>query len=160
MLKRGISGVVTAVLLILLVLAAVVIVWTFVKPLIKETGEDSSAECFLINVKPQKCIIDEFDKEIVNVTVLRNAEGGDITGLKFLFNNAEKSIDYDSSLVLVNNGTIPGVLELRTYRVNTTITTDINYFNVVSLVGPDKKICEPIPKRIRCLDEDISSFSS
>ncbi len=51
--KRGLSDVVTVSLIILLAIAAVVIVWTFVRPTIEGTGKQvSSANCLSVTVKP------------------------------------------------------------------------------------------------------------
>ena len=50
--KRGISGVIVAVLMILLVIAAVAIFWTAVKPFIEKgaAGADKSAQCLTVDL--------------------------------------------------------------------------------------------------------------
>ena len=54
--KRGLSDVVTVSLIILLAIAAVVIVWSFVKPTIENTGKQiSETNCFRVNIRPISC---------------------------------------------------------------------------------------------------------
>ncbi len=51
--KRGLSDVVTVSLIILLAIAAVVIVWTFVRPTLEGTGKQiSSGNCLTVELKP------------------------------------------------------------------------------------------------------------
>ncbi len=55
--KRGISDVVTVSLIILLAIAAVVIVWSFVRPTLEGTGQQisNSGDCLALNVKAVTC---------------------------------------------------------------------------------------------------------
>ncbi len=54
--KRGLSDVVTVSLIILLAIAAVVIVWSFVRPTIEKTGKQIAGEnCLTVDVKPISC---------------------------------------------------------------------------------------------------------
>ena len=68
--KKGLSDVVTIVLIILLALAAVGIIWAFIKPTIENTGSgiDLSAQCFNTEVKPMKCLYNSTTDD-VNVSV-------------------------------------------------------------------------------------------
>ncbi len=55
--KKGLSDVIATVLIILLALAAIVIVWSFIQPAIEGTGTSvtSSQKCFDIEVRPLSC---------------------------------------------------------------------------------------------------------
>ena len=55
--KKGISDVVTTVLIILLALAAVVIIWAFVRPTIQDTSQNINvaSDCLKTEVKPVSC---------------------------------------------------------------------------------------------------------
>jgi hypothetical protein len=55
--KRGLSDVITVSLIILLAIAAVVIVWTFVRPTIEGVGKslESSTDCIKIDVEAVSC---------------------------------------------------------------------------------------------------------
>ena len=69
--KRGLSQVVTTVLLILIVLVAVTIIWAFVRPTIEKTSEQIGIEFITINMK----IIDEtvsITENAVDFKVKRN----------------------------------------------------------------------------------------
>ncbi len=81
--KRGLSDLVASVLMIILVLAAVIIVWQVVLPLIKgKTGEISSqATCIGINLEIIKA-----NNNTGNITVKRGIGGkdADVADVKFL----------------------------------------------------------------------------
>ena len=55
--KKGLSDVITAVLIILLVLAAIVIIWSFVKPAIETSGGsiEPKSKCVSTTVEPVSC---------------------------------------------------------------------------------------------------------
>ncbi len=56
--KRGMSDVVTVSLIILLAIAAVVIVWSFVRPTLEGTGQQvGTANCLAVSIKPVSCDI-------------------------------------------------------------------------------------------------------
>ena len=69
--KRGLSDVVAVTLIILLAIAAVAIVWTFVKSTLQGAGEEITNNCLSVDVKPTKCVIGSS----VNV----KNEAGDVT---------------------------------------------------------------------------------
>jgi len=63
--KKGLSDVVTTVLIILLALAAVIIIWSFVRPAIQTAGKGvtTGTECFKTDIEVISC--DEGDNKIV-----------------------------------------------------------------------------------------------
>lgn len=81
--KRGLSDVVTTGLVILLAIAAVVIVWTFVKPTIIGVGEKviSGGDCLSLVFTPLSCTATE-------VRVRREAGEGDLGNIKLVFYDA------------------------------------------------------------------------
>ncbi len=56
--KKGLSDVIATVLIILLALAAIVIVWSFIQPAIEGTGVSvtASQKCFDTEVRPLSCV--------------------------------------------------------------------------------------------------------
>ncbi len=80
--KRGLSDVVTVSLIILLAIAAVVIVWSFVKPTIEGTGKQiqGASACVNIEVKTISC-------KIADGSVVVENAGGDkkIEGVKIVY---------------------------------------------------------------------------
>ena len=55
--KRGISGVIVTVLIVLISLGAVVIVWNFISPALNRAGTSIELEskCFEVEVRPSRC---------------------------------------------------------------------------------------------------------
>lgn len=90
--KRGLSEVVTNLLLILLVLVAVGVVWVVVKNLVSEGAGGIEIGQFTFDLQIQNAYISGTD---VIVSVRRNAGGGELAGIKFLFSNETESITID-----------------------------------------------------------------
>jgi flagellin-like protein len=107
--KRGLSEVVTAVLLVLLAIAAVVIVWSVIKGFLQAPG--GTADCMNINLE-----IRNIDKTVNSVKVFRNTNTGGnptLNKIKFLFENSTGSKAIDQS------GDMPNILETKTYIFTT-----------------------------------------
>ena len=89
--KRGISTVVANVLIILLVLAAVAIIWAFIRPLITGTSEQITADCLTLELEVTRCdqiiagVSSEGGPWITNVSVNRDAGKGDLKRIRFVF---------------------------------------------------------------------------
>lgn len=66
--KRGLSDVVTTSLIVLLAIAAVVIVWQFVLPVLKNTGTQmQGTDCLSVSLKPIACTINVGSLDSVRV---------------------------------------------------------------------------------------------
>ena len=154
MLKRGISDVVTAVLLILLVFIAVVIVWTFVKPLIEKSGEETNSDCILAQVEPQSCVLYDIGASgptKANVTVSRGPGGVSIKGLKLIFDGGAKVVDINDTIVIFNNDQIPVILESKKYIIDISgFDFTPKKFNVAAAVGANRKVCNVIALEVNC----------
>jgi hypothetical protein len=89
--KKGISDVVTTVLIVLLSLVAVAIVWSFLSPLITKSGTQISQTqaCLNANLEVTNCKLDSVTT--YNVTVHRSAGTAEVTGmtLKLIFAKAD-----------------------------------------------------------------------
>lgn len=81
MFKRGLSEIVSTVLIVLLALVAVGVVWAFVNPLLKDASKDAelSAECLRVDVRPVSCtytnLASNSNKLVVNAQA-QNKGGG------------------------------------------------------------------------------------
>ena len=86
--KKGLSTVVTTLIIILLVLVAVGIVWVVISNLIREGVEEVSLGKFTIdlNIKDVKIQTDSID-----VKIKRNPGKGELTGIKFLVSDGVKT---------------------------------------------------------------------
>ena len=74
--KKGVSAVVANVLIVLLVVAAVSILWAVIKPTLEGAGEDiaGSTTCSQVNMEITNCeVIDDGDNS--DITVFRKAGG-------------------------------------------------------------------------------------
>jgi len=83
--KRGLSLVVTTVIMVALVLVAVGIIWFVINNLISESAEDISIGGLTLDLQIKKVVVGE---NIISVTVKRNAGKGNLVGLKFVVKNA------------------------------------------------------------------------
>jgi hypothetical protein len=92
--KKGISDVVTTVLIVLLSLVAVAIVWSFLSPLITKSGTQiaQTQACLSASLEVSGCNLDTADT-IWNysVTVKRNAGTANITSIKLIFGKTDGS---------------------------------------------------------------------
>lgn len=124
--KRGLSQVVTTVLIILLVLVAVLIIWGFVRPTIESTGEQVTADCLLIDLEAVNC--DGVD----TVTVKRGADSGDLTGVRFVFSGGSTDDGVADNLILppLGQADITGVNVVGGETVN-----------VAAIVGSSGQVC-------------------
>ena len=82
--KRGLSDVVTTVLIILLVLASISIIWSFVRPTLTKSAGQISGECFNLDLVVNSC--DKVtDGAVVNYT--RNVGTAEVTGVKVIIDH-------------------------------------------------------------------------
>ncbi len=85
--KRGISGIVVALILVLLALVAAGIIWAVIRNVTESgTGEiDLGTKCLETDLRATKASCTEAGN--CNVTVTRSAGGEDIAGIKLIFTN-------------------------------------------------------------------------
>ncbi|MFH1607851.1 MAG: LamG domain-containing protein [archaeon] len=79
--KKGLSTVITSLIIILLVLVAVGIVWVVIRNVISEGAEQVSLGKFMIDLKIKDVSVNPGD---IDVKVKRNPGQGELTGIKFL----------------------------------------------------------------------------
>ncbi|MDP6845874.1 MAG: hypothetical protein QF460_02890 [Candidatus Nanoarchaeia archaeon] len=77
--KKGISAVVANVLIVLLVVAGVVLLWTAVRPTIEQAGEQVSAECVTLDLEVTGCNV-----TIDDLTVRRNSGSGELSSARLI----------------------------------------------------------------------------
>ncbi len=85
--KRGLSDVVTTVLIILIAIAAVIIIWNFVSPAIRNAGEGISPELITTSFSVKSVVT---DGALEAVIVERKAGAGDVTSLKVVLEDESK----------------------------------------------------------------------
>ena len=88
--KRGLSAIITTLLVVLLVLVAVGIVWGVVRNIIQEGAEEVSLGKFTLKADITQASVDNSSNN-VSVTVERNPGKGELTGIKFVFSDGVNS---------------------------------------------------------------------
>ena len=148
--KRGLSDVVTVTLIILLAVAAVVIVWAFVRSTIEEAGEDIKADCLKTNLKVISC----GDGNILNgveaspVIVESNAGGVNVDTVKLIYyDNTGLSDSRDTSGC---DGL--GPLDRKPCQPDTTPTNPVpaGYNKVDAAAVIDGEACTPTGVPVTC----------
>lgn len=144
--RRGLSEVVTTVLIILLVLVAIGIIWAAVRPTIENSGSRISGDCLTIQMETLNCSVGP--SNTFNVLVKRNVGTGDLQAVKLIFS------DTDSSQVVEKPTTI-GELESVTLASGTLTgisgTVDVKIAPVVGLTGGSTQTCTEETSTVRCV---------
>jgi len=105
--KKSQAQIITAILLIIIALVAVVIVWNIVSGLINKESKNIDAELLTVNLDIQSIAI--YPTGSSEVKVHRGSDTGDIDGLKFVF------YDDKGNSAVEDKKDLLGVLETRTY---------------------------------------------
>lgn len=128
--KRGLSGVVTTVLIILLVLVAIGIIWAAVRGPIQDVGTEINAECLTVDIEPVNCV-----KNPANATYdanwIRNTGTGTVTAVKVIF----RDVNGQTEVVDVNGAL--GVLESGSVGYEVALTAAPISFGVAAVVTPE-----------------------
>jgi len=101
--RRGLSAVVTTLIIILLALVAIGTIWIVVSNLISE-GTDISLEQFTLDLSIKSAYVDAADLDNVKVRVRRSVGAGEITGIRFIFFNGVDSIAISKETSLTELG--------------------------------------------------------
>jgi hypothetical protein len=158
--KKGISEVVTILLIVLLALAAIAIVWQVVMPLISRTAGEITTSCITAKLEIQNPICtynNNTEKGNIEFSVARSAGEVEINSLKFLISDAD-----NSEVLGTDEGNIPNELETRKMFFDNVILeivsiADVNKISVAPIVAlerGDEKTCDiAASKAITCIAE-------
>lgn len=86
--KRGVSGVILTIIMIVLVLASVAVIWGIIQGILTKETEKIAIESVTINLEIQSVKI---EGENISVGVRRNVGEGNLTGINFIFFDGENS---------------------------------------------------------------------
>ena len=108
--RKGLSAVVTTLIIILLVLVAVGIIWVVVRNLVESGAEqiDVSTKCIAVDVRAVSVVPVSGEDGNYTVSLNRQAGGEDIGGVKInVFNDTDSSgvIDFNNSIEVLNTET-------------------------------------------------------
>ena len=129
--KRGISAIVTTVLIVLLVVGAVAIFWSTVMPLIVKSGDEIGAEQFLLNLKivDDSVRLDTDNGLLQRIQIKRKAGQGKISNIKLILigENGESMVyPFDEDYLEINE------LETATFEFGQIVDEGaIDYFSEI-----------------------------
>lgn len=108
--KRGLSDVVTTVLIILIALGALGIVAGFFLPMIKQGSSQITGACLQIDIEPVKCVITETSEEdtTLDVYVKRNTGDAQLKKVNMVF-----ELDDETTTVSTAEENLPAILETK-----------------------------------------------
>lgn len=102
--KKGVSGIIAAVILILLVIVMTGIIWVVVKNLVSDELDDVSAGTSRISLEIKNT---EINQDNVAIRVKRNIGKGNLTKIKFIVSDGKdkKTVDLDAPLEELDEST-------------------------------------------------------
>lgn len=94
--KRGISDIVTAVIMVVLALVAVGVVWSVINNLVEGGSKkvELSSSCLDVKIKTTKATCSGVNNGICDVTIKRDAGGKELGGIKLIFSDANRENTY------------------------------------------------------------------
>jgi hypothetical protein len=134
--KRGISGVIVTILMILLAIAAIILVWAVLKNVLQKSASDISSQCLTLDLEIAK--VEKGANTIdVYVRVKRNPGEGNLTGVRFKFTSSNDSFIRDKNVSMKE-------LEIKTF--NFSDVGNVSFISKVEIAGivsfnNDEKIC-------------------
>ena len=121
--KKGLSDIITNVLIILLVLVAITIIWFFIKPTIERGAGQlpGAGDCITLRLEPQRCAGATSGSVVIggttvtctsssngfncyDVLVKRSSGEAKIKGVQFVFELADKTTIVTNSTRVINEG--------------------------------------------------------
>ncbi len=117
--KRGVSGVIVAVLMILIVIAAIVILWAVLQPFISSSLEEGIDTTECIDVSFEMSDVDYANTQggpesDITFTVTHTSGDTEFDGLKILLDGQEKPVDSES---VFGSTEVKGVGESQGYTI-------------------------------------------
>lgn len=132
--KRGLSGVITTLIIILLVVVATGMVWVVVKNLIIKNVDKASGSvrCLDTSVGISYAICGGTSNSVCNVTLTKNSGQEVLLGVREIFSSPESSSNYVKTL----NGDIPLLTTKKDSEVQTGLT-NVNKIEIAIILQDD-----------------------
>lgn len=134
--KRGLSDIVTNVLIILLVLVAVTIIWFFLRPTIEGgAGQLGGAgDCLTVQLEPVSCsfVSSSGGTSLYDVEVKRNPGSATVSDLKLVFTTASGNQVIDAS-----TAGFTSIDELGSWTDSISVTGTATGFSVAAVIDAD-----------------------
>ena len=160
--KKGLSDIVTNILIILLVLVAVGILWFFIRPVLEKGagGVSGIEQCLVVDVKARGCANnDGLNPENLTVMVERGVGEGDLKKINFILikaNGDSVVLPVASTLAVYGSQTFTFVEGVgsppTTYPLPPGITSvdEIAKVNVAAVVGEQERECKALNLPVTC----------
>jgi hypothetical protein len=141
--KRGLSPLITTVIIILVSIVAISIVSSVVFLTVGESSSKISGDCFVVKLEVVDCVQ---GAGFTIVDVKRNTGAGDITDIAFLLTAGGEQIRYlaDTNPQNLNP---PDELETDSYTFNPLIATQVD---IAAIIGDQRIQCEANRKPFIC----------
>lgn len=111
--RRGLSSIVTNVLIILLIIVLIGLIAGFLFPFLRESTDESPIDCYTVKLEPVSCTTYTLDQtNVAEIIVGRKPGPSAVTGIEFLFQNSEGQI------TRVNHTTVPTSQYIEYHSVN------------------------------------------
>ena len=126
--KRGISAVVVTLMMIVLVLAAIAIIWAIIGNILESGTEkiNLGTKCLEVDIRATNLACSGTNNDICSVTVTRNPGGEDIEGIKLIFTNSTGTGNYVHD--------VSGNIASLGVKTETNVSTGISNANNVEVV--------------------------
>ena len=123
--KKGVAGVILTIIMIVLVLAAVVIIWGIINNFLQTQSAqiDTGTRCLEIDIQATKLTCSGTNNSQCDVTVSRSAKGDNIAGIKLVFTNVNEETNYIHDVV-------GNIAPLETRTISSISTGIVNTDNV------------------------------
>ena len=134
--QRGLSAVITSMILILLVLTSIGIIWVVIKTFIEQNKEEIQYKSQCIGIDLQITNIEcsnsgEGSNYKCNITLSRGTGGGDFNGLRIIFSNSDSTVtskvDKDIPIDQLTPRTIDNI-DTKLTEIDETKTIVVPYF--------------------------------
>ncbi|MBS3070970.1 hypothetical protein J4407_01570 [Candidatus Pacearchaeota archaeon] len=94
--KKGLSGIVVTLILIVIVMSATLLIWFVVRDILGEGTENINvgAKCLDVNIEVAQLTCTGVSSDVCTVSLTRNAGGDNIGGVKVVFSNETATKTY------------------------------------------------------------------
>lgn len=141
--KRGLSGIITTTLIILITLVAIAIVFVIVRPLVGDSvgkTQDVAGNCLSFILEPTRCTYSTSNEVLVSVVPKRGSASGTLSGARLVFGDGTNSLGFsqDQDFVAFKSYYFPFNLSFRPQNV------------LVSGIA-NQETCSPLASPLPCI---------
>tara|TARA_Y100000310_G_C20386343_1_gene670610 strand:- start:4 stop:435 length:432 start_codon:yes stop_codon:yes gene_type:complete len=131
--KRGLSDVVTTVLIVLVAIGAIGIIAGFLLPAVQQGSSQITSSCITLQLEPTKCT--NTNSTDTTVLIKRNTGDATLNEIRVIFTDASGET---TSNVMSD---APGILETKSFTGVGDSPTEVRVAGVVTTEGGEEKIC-------------------